>query len=279
MGLLSKFVKLNGTVLVGGSAFTAYNYPELTKNPGQLVHAAQRGARCATTGVMMGTDYLRAKEITAETHETASKRMYECFCKNGGPYIKLGQMIGQLDQLLPKQYIVTFEPMLQQAPKTKYEDVKTIVEAELGKPLEEIYSEFDKEPIASASLGQVHRAKLRSTGEQVAVKVQHMWIKEQVPGDLRLIQFASDCAMTIFPDFKYGWLPEEFKTRLPAELDFVKEASNAKRCKDIFKDNKSVAVPKVYDDFTAHRVLTMSFETGISATNVKEMHAQGINLK
>ena len=115
MGLLSKFVKLNGTVLVGGSAFTAYNYPELTKNPGQLAFAAQRGARCATTAVMMGSDYLRAMKfgnITEETHNQASKRMYDCFCKNGGPYIKLGQMIGQLDQLLPKQYIDTFEPML-----------------------------------------------------------------------------------------------------------------------------------------------------------------------
>lgn len=96
---------------------------------------------------------------------------------------------------------------------------------------------------------------------------------------MRLIQFASDCAMAIFPDFKYGWLPEEFKTRLPAELDFIKEANNAKRCKEIFKNNKNVAVPKVYDEFTANRVLTMSFESGISATNVKEMHAQGINLK
>jgi len=61
------------------------------------------------------------------------------------------------------------------------------VELELGQKLEDIYEEFDEKPLASASLGQVHRAKLRSTGEIVAVKVQHKWIKEQVPGDLRLI--------------------------------------------------------------------------------------------
>ena len=73
--------------------------------------------------------------------------------------------------MLPKTYIKTFEPMLMQAPKTSYEDVKSIVELELGKPLEEMYSEFDQKPLASASLGQVHRAKLRSTGEVVAVKV------------------------------------------------------------------------------------------------------------
>lgn len=160
-----------------------------------------------------------------------------------------------------------------QAPRTDFADVKKIVEFELGKKLEDVYSEFEEKPLASASLGQVHKAKLKSTGEVVAVKVQHKWIKEQVPGDLRLIQFASDCAMTIFPDFKYGWLPEEFQVRLPRELDFNLEASNAERCKAIFKGNRNVAVPSVYREFTAERVLTMSYEPGIPATKVKEMHA------
>lgn len=97
MGLLSKIIKTNGVVLVGGATFTAYQYPELRKNPMQLVHAMNRGARCSMTGILMATDYLRAAEITEETHITASQRMYKCFCKNGGPYIKLGQMVGQLD--------------------------------------------------------------------------------------------------------------------------------------------------------------------------------------
>ena len=104
--------------------------------------------------------------------------MYDCFCKNGGPYIKIGQMLGQFQALLPPEYITTFEPMLMQAPKTQFKHVKDIVELELGKPLFEIFSEFEEKPLASASLGQVHKARLRSTGEQVAVKVQHKWIKE-----------------------------------------------------------------------------------------------------
>jgi len=85
--------------------------------------------------------------------------------------------------------------------------------------------------------------------------------------------------MKLFPDFKYGWLPEEFRTRLPNELDFIKEANNAERCANIFKDNKNIAVPSVYKDLTTNRVLTMSFEKGIPATNVKEMHKLGIPLK
>ena len=80
-------------------------------------------------------------------------------------------MLGQIQQLLPPEYILTFEPMLMQAPKTAYRDVKDIVELELGQPLFDVFSEFDEKPLASASLGQVHKAKLKSTGEYVAVKV------------------------------------------------------------------------------------------------------------
>ena len=96
---------------------------------------------------------------------------------------------------------------------------------------------------------------------------------------MRLIQFASDCAMKIFPDFKYGWLPEEFQTRLPLELDFALEAGNAERCAEMFKGNRNIAVPKVYREWTSERVLTMSFERGVPATNVRELHEQGVDLK
>lgn len=72
MGLLSKIVKVNGVVLVGGAAFTGYQYPELRKNPGQLAHAMFRGGRCGLTAVLMASDYLRAKEITEDVHLQAS---------------------------------------------------------------------------------------------------------------------------------------------------------------------------------------------------------------
>ena len=102
----------------------------------------------------MAMDYIKAGDnITSETHYQAAGRMYEMFCKNGGPYIKLGQMFGQLEALVPPEYIKTFEPMCMQAPRTPFESIKTIVEEETGQKLEEIFSEFDEKPIASASLG------------------------------------------------------------------------------------------------------------------------------
>lgn len=147
----------------------------------------------------MAYDYLSVKEITSETHYKAANRMFRMFCANGGPYIKLGQMFGQLDQLMPREYIETFEPMCMKAPTTSFADVRTIVEEETGRKLEDTFSEFGEKPIASASLGQVHKARLRSTGQIVAVKVQHKWIKEQVPGDLRMIEFGCGVAKKLFP--------------------------------------------------------------------------------
>lgn len=83
----------------------------------------------------------------------------------------------------------------------------------------------------------------------------------------------------MFPDFKYGWLAEEFNTRLPREIDFNIEANNANRCRSIFKNDKRVAVPKVYDELTRYRVLVMSFEKGIPVTHVKQLAQEGIDLK
>lgn len=100
-----------------------------------------------------------------------------------------------------------------------------------------------------------------------------------MPGDLNLIQVATDVAGWIFPDFRYGWLPEEFKVRLPNELDFRKEAANADKCRGIFKNDPSIHVPKIYHEYTKERVLVMSYEKGIPVSHVKEMHSQGIDLK
>jgi aarF domain-containing kinase len=100
-----------------------------------------------------------------------------------------------------------------------------------------------------------------------------------VPGDLRIIQIACDLACSIFPDFKYGWLAEEFRVRLPRELDFSIEAENAERCRKIFKNDERVKVPDIYSVYTRKRVLVMSYEQGTPVTHVKKMKEQGIDLK
>ena len=87
---------------------------------------------------------------------------------------------GHLDFIIPEEYIKAFDPTYYEAPQSSFDDVQAIIKEDLGKPLEEIFSEFDPKPIASASLAQVHRAILKSTGKEVAVKIQHRWIRECV---------------------------------------------------------------------------------------------------
>jgi predicted unusual protein kinase regulating ubiquinone biosynthesis (AarF/ABC1/UbiB family) len=87
-----------------------------------------------------------------------------------------------------------------------------------------------------------------------------------------MIQFGCDLARSLFPEFKYGWLADEFNTRLPREIDFRVEADNCNRCRSIFKDDKRVAVPKIYDSLVRYRTLVMSFEKGTPVTHVNELH-------
>ena len=104
--------------------------------------------------------------------------------------------------------------------------MRQVIDEDLGLDL---FSEIDAEPIGSASLAQVHKARL-VTGEIVAVKVQHRWIKEQIPGDIKLTKMGSALAKRIFKDdYKLGWLVEQIEKKLPHELDFRSEAANCRR--------------------------------------------------
>lgn len=129
--------------------------------------------------------------------------MCKCFLKNGGLYIKLGQVISQLACIVPDPYLNIMEKCCAGCPQSSIREVRKVVRQELGQPLEEIFDEFDPEPIASASLAQVHKARLKRTGELVAVKVQHAWVRENYPGDIKVLDFCIWLGGKIFPDFKY----------------------------------------------------------------------------
>jgi len=145
-----------------------------------------------------------------------------------------------------------------------------LIETSSGKKMEDMFEYFNEKPISSASIAQVHEARLKSTGERVAVKVQHTWLKEQCVGDVRLIDLAVNIGQRIFPGFKYQWFADELKRNMPKELNFTMEAANAERISNIVKDYPNIKVPKVYNALSNDRVLVMEFVEGIPINQIKK---------
>eukprot|EP01022_Parablepharisma_sp_SALTPOND_P016749 TRINITY_DN2528_c2_g1_i2.p11 TRINITY_DN2528_c2_g1~~TRINITY_DN2528_c2_g1_i2.p11 ORF type:complete len:144 (-),score=17.90 TRINITY_DN2528_c2_g1_i2:1612-2043(-) len=129
--------------------------------------------------------------------------MRRCFLQNGGLYVKLGQLLSQLTFIVPPIYQEEMEKCCIACPRSNMKAVREVIQGELGKPIEEVFSEFDPDPVASASLAQVHKARLKSTGEIVAVKVQHKWVQENYPGDVKVMDLCIWVGEKVFPTFKY----------------------------------------------------------------------------
>ena len=139
--------------------------------------------------------------------------------------------------------------MYENAPKSSWDEIKETIEGTLGKKVEDIFESIEEEPLSSASIAQVHVARLK-TGEKVAVKVQHQWLKEDLPIDTKMVEFLVNLGQKVFNDFNYGWLLDDLKRNLPQELNFEIEARNAIKMKELFKGDQTVKIPKVYQDFS-----------------------------
>ena len=183
----------------------------------------------------------------------------------GGSFVKLGQLLSLRPDLIPEEYCDEFAKLQDGVTEFSYVKVKEIIEKELKHKLKEIFSYFDKEPIASASIGQVHKARLLS-GERVVVKVQRPKIQELMHEDIDLLYYLADILQNKFKDLKEHNLRsivDEFKRYTLEELDYLKEGKNIDKFYDNFKEDKTVKVPKLHKDFTTQKVLTMSYIDGI----------------
>jgi len=137
------------------------------------------------------------------------------------------------------------EPLCQEAPSSTFENVKEIIEKEFNKKFDEIFIEFDPVPLGSASIAQVHKAKLRKTGQVVAVKIQHQNIAIQCPSDVQIVRFATWIGEILWPGVSLKWIHNEFKKNISNEINFLYEADNAERIGKLFSDDDRVVIPKV----------------------------------
>lgn len=216
-----------------------------------------------------------------EVHVRCARRLQELCFRNGGLYIKLGQHIGQLEYLVPQEYVqIMRESMLNRCPVSSYEQVCEVFKKELGRTPDEVFDEFEPIPIASASLAQVHTARTRD-GQKVAVKVQHTHMTDTAAADHATVQLIVNTLHWIFPSFDYRWLIEEMQESLPKELDFLVEAKNSEKCVDNFRKLSPhiahyVYAPMVYWNLTTSKLLTMEFIDGAQVNDVKTIQRLGI---
>jgi predicted unusual protein kinase regulating ubiquinone biosynthesis (AarF/ABC1/UbiB family) len=198
----------------------------------------------------------------------------------GGVWIKVGQFLSSRVDVLPDYITQELAGLQDEVPEEPFDQMRDVVTSEFGRPIEEIFEGFHSEALASASLGQVHRAKLPS-GEEVVVKVQRPGIELIIAVDLRALKQVIGWlkryrAITRRADLDAIY--EEFSRTLWAELDYLAEGENARIFAEMFADDPKVRIPAVYDDFTTKRVLTLEDVYFIKITDYAEIEQAGIAL-
>ena len=200
--------------------------------------------------------------------------------KLGVLMIKLGQFLSSRADLLPERALAALNALQDEVPPAPFSHVVSVIETELGKPVEQIFSILERKAIAAASLGQVHKAVLASTGEAVAVKVQRPNIDQLVSMDLSTLKFVI-WVITRFVDtsefIDLQSVYREFKRTTYEEIDYISEAANCKRFKEMFKDDPTIYIPQVYEEHTSRRVLVLEWIDGIKINDYTALEAAGID--
>jgi predicted unusual protein kinase regulating ubiquinone biosynthesis (AarF/ABC1/UbiB family) len=198
----------------------------------------------------------------------------------GPTFIKIGQALGTRADLLPLAYVRELSTLQDQVPAFSTAEAFARIKSELGRSLRECYAEIDSEPVASASLGQVYRARL-SSGEEVAVKVQRPDLEKIISFDIAILYRLVKLTNRFFPkaneNADWEGMLREFHTTVFEEMDYVKEGRNADRFRYNFRTWQVIRVPKIYWSHTSRRVLTLEFIRGTKVIDVEGLRARRIS--
>ncbi|MDH3718923.1 MAG: AarF/UbiB family protein, partial [Planctomycetota bacterium] len=212
----------------------------------------------------------RGGEVLAR--QTRETRIRLALSELGPTFIKLGQILSTRPDVVGVVLADELEKLQADVAADPPDVVRRIIEQELGQPVNELFVEFDDQPLASASIGQVHRARL-SSGAAVVVKVQHAGIEDKVSVDLDILTGLAQMAERIpeFVNYRPRATAAEFQRVLRRELDFGREERNMQQFHRDFADNPSIKIPQVYVDLSTPRVLTMERVEGIKLTDCRQI--------
>jgi predicted unusual protein kinase regulating ubiquinone biosynthesis (AarF/ABC1/UbiB family) len=197
----------------------------------------------------------------------SARALYRTAVKLEGLLIKACQFIATRADILPDEWVGTLSVLHDRVPPRPFEMIRGQIESEMGRPLSALYASFNEQPIASASLAQVHEARLHD-GRRCAVKVQYPGIAARVNADLRNLMFVLRILARLESNFDFRAVAREMLKYVPMELDFVNEGHNCEQIGRNLAGRPDVLVPRIYWELTSRRVLTMEFMEGIKITEL-----------
>ena len=207
-------------------------------------------------------------------------RIRESLERLGPTFVKLGQLLSLRPDLIPEAYCKEFSKLQDHVPAVAFCEIRNVIEEDLGKPLEKIFKSFKPEPLAAASIAQVHEATLYD-GTKVAVKVQRPHIKETIDADLDIlftIAQAVEDHVTGARNFRPVEVVKEFALWTRRELDFQIEAHNAARLRDAMKEKRGLYVPSIYPAYSSRHVLTMEYVRGVKMDDTTALALYKVNI-
>ncbi|MCD4741785.1 MAG: AarF/ABC1/UbiB kinase family protein [Desulfobacteraceae bacterium] len=212
---------------------------------------------------------------------SGNERIRMIFEELGPTFIKLGQIVSTRPDLVPVDLVKELSKLQDKVPPFEFEQVEAIIVSEFGKPCKDVFKKIDEEPLASASIGQVHKAILKN-GQGVAVKIQRPGIKKIIEVDLQIMHHLASLMETHIKEIaphRPVKILEEFAKSLGKELDYSIEAANIQRIADQFKDDNTIHIPIVYTDQSTDKVLTMEYIEGIKISEIDDIDAAGLDRK
>ena len=239
----------------------------------QLARRASRSLRVAYTGGRVYLGYKRVQRRSREWpqerrdaafaahHEASAARIFNLAVSLKGMYVKTGQFVGTRTDIFPAAYTARLSHLQDRVPPRPASQVRHTIEQQFGRPVDEIFARFDDEPLASASLAQVHRAALPD-GREVAVKVQHPEVEALVRLDVRNLKTMAGLVARREPNFDYRAIAAELGRQVPLELNFVREAEMTKRVAHNLRDVPGITVPRIVDGLVARKALVLEFLDG-----------------
>ena len=235
-----------------------------------FLHSLMRGLRRVVIG---------SEKNQEENQQAQAVWLRDKLIELGPTFIKIGQSMGTRADLLPLPFVVALGELQDQVPPFPNDVAFARIEKELGRKINEVYKEFELEPVAAASLGQVYRARLH-TGEEVAVKVQRPNLEATIKGDLEILNKVANFAER-FPQLNenadWSGMLREFNQTIHEEMDYAAEGHNAERFRENFKNWTNIHVPKIYWHATTRKVLTMDFIHGTKVTDLDQQERLGIS--